>query len=131
MLVANARPVTIRSDLAHDMNSVAALVGYVRDLSRRVEVAVLGGASLVTVHREFTSDAGSLLLVSPSTVPSAPTTITLEDRFVAASVGADVFIRASRRISLMAGVRTEPLTLETDLSGRSIRLLAGVAWRSR
>jgi hypothetical protein len=71
------------------------------------------------------------LLVNPSAVPPAPTTTTLEDRFAAASVGADVFVRASRRISLMAGVRTEPLTLENDLSGRSVRLLAGVVWRWR
>jgi hypothetical protein len=127
----NGRSVSIRSELAHDMDAISALGGYARNLTARVELTLVGGVSFITVHRSFVTDAGELLLISPSTIPPTPTTTTLVDRFAAWSIGADVFVRATRHIGMIAGVRTEPLTLRSDLSGQSLRVLAGAAWRQR
>lgn len=125
-LVANGRPVTIHSSLAHDAHAVAALVGYVHNVSSRVQVAGIGGISSITVTRTFTTDAGQLILVRPSTVPANPTIIV--DRFAAWSVGADVVVRTSSRIRLLAGFRSEPLRMKSDISGVCVRLLGGAAW---
>jgi hypothetical protein len=105
------------------------LAGYSRDLNARVQLNIVGGVSRVTVHRTFTTDAGELILVSPSTIPSSTSTTPLVDRFVAWSVGADVLVRAGHHFGMMAGVRTEPLRLRSDLSGQSLRALAGVMWQ--
>jgi hypothetical protein len=130
-LVANGRAVTIHSSLAHDAHAFAALVGYVGDVSSHVQVAGVGGISSITVTRTFTTDAGQLILVSPSTVPTGPTTVRTVDRFMAWSAGADVIFRTSNRIRIMAGLRSEPLRLTSDISGVSVRLLGGVVWMIR
>jgi hypothetical protein len=130
-VIVDGRPLTIHSELTHRMEAVAALGGYAYKASPHLEIAALAGVAVVTVHRSFASDAGQLILVSPSTIPAAPAIVTLVDRFAAWSAGADVSLRASRHIGLVGGIRTEPLKLRSDLSGRSLRVLAGLAWRSR
>jgi hypothetical protein len=127
----NGRSVSVRSELAHDMDAVSAFGGYARNLTARVELTLMGGVSFITVHRTFTTDAGEVILIAPSNIPSTATTTTLIDRFAAWSVGADVFVGATRHVGLIAGVRTEPLKLRLDLSGQSLRVLAGAAWRQR
>jgi hypothetical protein len=130
-LVTNGRTVTIHSSLAHDAHAVAALGGYVQDVSSRVQVAGFGGVSYITIARTFTSDAGQVLLVSPSPIPAGPTATHTVDRFVTWTVGADVGFRATDRLRLFAGLRSEPLRLEIDISGISVRLLAGAVWMIR
>ena len=128
-LTVNARPVTIRSELSHDMREVAALGGYARDVTNRFEVTLLGGASRVTVHRAFTTDAGQLILIPPSTVPTASVTTTFVDRFVVWTVEADAVGRMTDRIGVIGGIRVQPISLADGLSGRSIRTFVGVLWR--
>jgi hypothetical protein len=130
-VIVNGRPVTIRSELSHHTDEVAVLGGYARDLTHRVQVSIVGGVSLMTVHRTFTTNAGELILVSPSTIPPAESTTMLVDRFVRWNVGADSVIRVAHQVGVMAGVRAGPLTLKTDLSGRSVRVVAGVVWQLR
>ena len=127
-LVVNGRTVTVQSALAHDAHAVGALGGYVHDVSSRVQVAGVGGLSYVTFSRTFTTNAGQLILVGPPTVPVGPTTTRRVDRFAAWTIGADVTFRTSDRMRLLAGARSEPLRMTLDISGRSVRLLAGAVW---
>jgi hypothetical protein len=128
-LTVNARPVTIQSELSHDMREVAALGGYARDFSARFAVTLIGGVSAVTVHRAFTTNAGQLILIPPSTVPTTSVTTTYVDRFVVWTVEADVVVRATRHLGVIGGIRAQPISLSDDLSGRSIRTFAGLVWR--
>ena len=128
-LTVNGRPTTIDSELSHDSHEIAVLGGYARDAGRRFEVAFLGGASAVTVHRAFTTDAGALVLIPPSTVPSAGVTTTFVDRFVVWTVEANAVVHAHRRIGIFGGVRIQPISLADDLSGRSLRTFAGIVWQ--
>ncbi len=130
-LMVSGRPVTIQSVLAHDAHAVAALGGYVHDLSARVQVAGVAGISYMTLTRTFTTDAGQLILVPPSTIPIGPATARIVDRYAAWSLGADIGFRTSDRIRLTAGVRSEPLRMKGDISGLSVRLLAGAVWTMR
>ena len=75
-LILSGRPITIQSELSHDMREVAALGGYARDFTSRFGVTLLGGVSAVTVHRAFTTDAGQLVLIPPSTIPTTAVTTT-------------------------------------------------------
>ena len=52
-LVANGKSVTIHSSLAHDAHGIAALAGYVSNLSSRVQIAGVGGISSITDTRTF------------------------------------------------------------------------------
>jgi hypothetical protein len=128
-LTVNGRLVTIHSELSHDMREIAAFGGYARDLSDRFEIALLGGMSAVTVHRAFTTDAGQLILIPPSSVPTTAVTTTYVDRFVAWTVEADVVVRATRHLGAIGGIRAQPIDLSDDLSGRSVRPFVGLVWR--
>jgi hypothetical protein len=130
-LVANGRPVTIQSSLAHHAHAVEVLAGHARDVSSNLQIALVGGISYITISRSFTTNAGELLLVRPSTVPATATTTRMTDRFAAWSVGGDISFRAADRVRVLAGVRTGPLRLKDDLAGFRVRLLAGAVWTLR
>lgn len=53
------------------------------------------------------------------------------DRFAVLNAGADVYVRAAPHLYVTAGIRAQPLKLQSDLSGYSVRALVGVSWRSR
>jgi hypothetical protein len=125
----NGRTVTIESTLAHHAHALSALGGYTHQVSSRLRLAYLGGVSLTRVSRAFSSNAGDVLLVQPSTRGSS-TTRTV-DRFSTLSAGADLFVRTRGRMHLMAGVRFEPMRLREDIDGYRVRSLAGVAWTWR
>ncbi len=124
-------PITVHSSLAHDLRSVGVLAGYTHAASSRVRMAYLAGASFTTVERTFMTDAAELLLVSASMAVPSSSTSTLNDRFTVLSVGADVYVRAVPHMDVVAGIRVQPLRLQSDLSGYSIRVLGGLSWRSR
>jgi len=128
-LFVRGQPTTITSELAHDMRELAVLGGYAYDFSDRFELDLLGGISKVTVHRAFTTDAATSVLVPPSDVPSTAVTTTFVDRFTVWTAEGHVVVHLTRRIGASAGVRFQPITLTDDLSGRSLRLFLGAAWR--
>ena len=128
-LTVNGRPTTIASELSHDLREIAILGGYARDAGSRVEVAFLGGIVAVTVHRAFTTDAGQLVLVPPSTVPPAAVTTTFVDRFTVWTAEASAVVHSTRRVGIIGGVRVQPISLVDDLSGRSVRTFAGMVWQ--
>lgn len=129
MLTVNERPTTIDSELSHDTREIAVLGGYAHDVGGRFEAAILGGISAVTVHRTFTTDAGQLILIPPSTVPTAVVTTTFVDRFKVWTAEADVLVHATRHFGVVGGVRVHPMSLADDLSGRSVRTFAGMVWQ--
>jgi hypothetical protein len=130
-LTVSGRSLSIDSELSHDMHEVAALGGYALDFTKRFEVAVLGGVSAVTVHRAFTTNAGQLVLIPPSTFPTGPVTTTFADRFATWTAEVNVVVHATRHVGVTAGVRTQPISLADDLAGRFFRPFAGVAWQFR
>ena len=130
-LIVSGRSLNIDSELAHDMHEVAALGGYAFDVGKRFEVAALGGVSAVTVHRAFTTNAGQLVLIPPSTVPASPVTTTLVDRFATWTTEVNVVVHTTRHVGVTAGVRGQPISLASDLSGRFFRPFAGVVWQFR
>jgi hypothetical protein len=128
-LILNGRPITVQSELSHDMRDVAALAGYARDVTSRLAVTFLGGASAVTVHRAFTTNAGQLVLIPPSTIPTAAVTTTFVDRFAVWTAEADVAVRATGHLGVFGALRVQPISLTNDLNGRSVRTLGGILWR--
>jgi hypothetical protein len=128
-LTLTGRPVTIQSQLSHDLHEVAVLGGYAHDFTDRFEISALGGLSAVTVHRSFTTNAGQTVLIPPSSVPTGAVTTTLVDRFTVWTLDADVVVHANRHVGVMAGLRAQPISLADDLSGRFVRPYAGVIWR--
>jgi hypothetical protein len=130
-LLVGTRPVTIHSELSHDMRDVAVLGGYAVDLTRRAEVTILGGATTVSVHRAFTTDAGQQVLIPPSTVPPAAVTTTLDDRFATWTIEGDGLVRVSSRLGVIGGVRVHRISLSEDISGLSVRPFVGGVWRLR
>jgi hypothetical protein len=130
-LLVGTQPVTVHSELSHDMRDVAVLGGYATDLVRRVEVTILGGASTVGVHRAFTTDAGQQVLVPPSTVPPAAVTTTFDDRFTTWTVEGNGLIRVSARLGVIGGVRVHRISLREDITGVSVRPFIGGVWRLR
>ncbi len=130
-LLVGTRPVTVHSELSHDMRDLAVLGGYGTDLSRRVEVTFLAGASTVSVHRTFTTDAGQQVLVPPSTVPPAAVTTTFDDRFTTWTVESDGLVRVSSRLGVIGGVRVHRIRLTQDITGLSVRPFVAGVWRLR
>src|SRR5262249_27563980 len=128
-LTVNGRPVTIDSELTHDMHEIAALGGYARDFGKRFEVAALGGVSAVTVHRAFTTNAGEIVLVPPSTVPTGAVTTTFVERCGVWPAEPTVVVHPPRHIGATAGIRVQPISLADDLKGRFFRPFAGAVWQ--
>ena len=121
----NGRATTIASTFTHHTQSFSALAGYGHELTARVRMAYLVGVAVTEVGRDFTSDAAASVLVSPST---AGTAMPVEDRFSAVTGGVDVLARLTRHLHLVAGVRAQPLRLDPDLRGWSVRTFIGAAW---
>ena len=95
----------------------------------RCEAVILGGISAVTVHRTFTTDAGQLILIPPSAIPTTVVTTAFVDRFATWTAEADVVVHATRRIGVVVGVRVQPISLADDISGRSVNTFAGMLWQ--
>jgi hypothetical protein len=125
----NGRDLTIRSTLEHDARSIALLGGYVFTPSGRLTIHALAGITSTGVTRTFTTNAGTLVLTAPSTLP--PVTTQTNDRETTWSVGADVWLRQRNGVRVVAGVRAEPLSVPPAISGRRVRVLGGLAWASR
>jgi hypothetical protein len=128
-LTLNGRPITVQSELSHDMRDVAALAGYARDVTSRLGVTFLGGVAAVTVHRAFTTDAGQLVLIPPSTIPPTAVTTTFVDRFGVWTAEVNVALRATSHLEVFGGLRVQPIALTSDLNGRSVRTFGGILWR--
>jgi hypothetical protein len=128
-LTLSGRPITIQSELSHDMRDVAALGGYARDFTSRFAVTFLGGVSAVTIHRAFTTDAGQLVLIPPSTIPTTGVTTTYTDRFRVWTAEANIAVRGTGHIEVIGGIRVQPISLTDDLNGRSVRTFGGILWR--
>jgi hypothetical protein len=129
MLTVNQRPTTIASELSHDSRQIAVLGGYAHGVGARCEAVILGGISAVTVHRTFTTDAGQLILIPPSAIPTTVVTTAFVDRFATWTAEADVVVHATRRIGVVGGVRVQPISLADDISGRSVNTFAGMLWQ--
>ena len=130
-LTVSGRSLSIDSELSHDMHEAAALGGYAGNFTKWFEIAVLGGISAVTVHRTFTTNAGQLVLIPPSTVPIGPMTTTLVDRFATWTAEVSLVVHATRHLGVTTGVRAQPISLTDDLSGRFFRPFAGAVWQFR
>ena len=123
----NGRAVTITSTFRHRTRPFAALGGFGHHLATRVRVAYLAGLALTSVRREFTSNAAGTVLVPPSdTTAVSPA---LVDRVRAITAGVDARVRVSSRVDVVAGVRAQPIDLDPDLAGWSVRVFVGARWR--
>jgi hypothetical protein len=123
----DGRTIAITSTFRHHTRTVAALGGYSHMLSPRVRVAYLVGVSFTEVGREFASNAPGLVLVAPSD-PAASGRSALVDRFRNMTGGVDAFVRISRRLHAVAGVRAQRVTLPLDVSGWSVKTFVGAGW---
>jgi hypothetical protein len=123
----DGRTIAISSTFRHATTSVTALAGFRHSLSSRVGLAYLGGVAFTHVRREFLTNAPGLVLVTPSdrTTPGRSDRI---DRFPALTGGVDAVVRISRRVYAVTGVRAQEIRLLPDISGWSVRLLAGAGW---
>ena len=61
-------------------------------------------------------------------MPAAATSTEHVSRFTTWILGADVFVRATPHLRIAAGARAEPMTLDANLTGRAVRVLAGLVW---
>lgn len=125
----NGRDVIVRSTLEHDTRAIALLGGYAFNPSGRLTVHALGGITSTNVGRTFTTNAGTLVLTAPSTLP--PVTTDTNDRMTTWSLGADVWLRQRNHVHIVAGLRAEPLALEPAITGHRLRVLGGLTWASR
>jgi len=121
----NGRTTTTTSTFTHHTRSLSALAGFEHELTARMRMAYLFGVAVTDVRRAFASDAATAVLVPPSTPASAPS---LDDRFAAVTAGVDVKVRMSRQLYLLGGVRAQPLRLDPDLRGWSLRSFIGAGW---
>ena len=120
-----ARPVPITSTLRHRTRTATVLAGFGHTIGR-ASLAYLLGMSFTTVRREFSTDAASLVLVSPSAGASnAPPVI---DRQTAGVAGVQALIRLTPRFSVVAGARFQRLELDPDVSGWSAKTIFGGGW---
>ena len=130
----DGRLATIQSSLSHRTRSIAALGGYSHPISSRIRLVFLAGGSFTHVERTFTTNAPDLILVpmvNPTVVVQAfrpPNSTILEDDFTAFVAGLDAILLVTRHFAIVAGVRAQPLDLEVDLPGWSVRPFAGAAW---
>ena len=128
-LFVGTRTVTVHSELAHDLSAATALGGYAVDVTRRLELAALGGPSWITIQRTFTTDAAQQILVSPSSVPTTALATTLNDRFLTWAIEGVGVVRLKARVGLTGGLRLERLRLNEDIRGWDVAPFLGAAWR--
>lgn len=122
----DGRVPTIQSSLTHVTRSTAALAGFTHAFAR-IHLTYLAGVSSTRVRRTFSTNAPAFVLVGPSASNSS-VSITKDDRstFI---VGVEVMAQLVPHVGVIAGIRRQPLDLEPDLSGNSIRPLLGVIWQ--
>ena len=123
----NGRPIAITSTSAHRTRALAVLAGYGHGVTTRVGIAYLVGAAFTDVRREFTSNAGGLVLVSPSN-PGGSGGPPVVDRFQTLTGGVDAHVRVTGRLHAVSGIRAQRIVLSPDLTGWSIRTFFGAGW---
>jgi hypothetical protein len=115
--------------LESSVRAVSAVAGYTRPVSRSIHLDGFAGLSFTHARRRFTTNAASQLLLPPSNVSDL--SVDLVDNAVTWIAGADGRFAWRGPFTLVAGVRVQPLRLESDLDGVATRLLGGVEWRLR
>jgi hypothetical protein len=126
-LTVNGRPVTITSTFAHTTRAVSGLAGYTHRVGSRLRLSYLGGVSSTRVERQFTSGASGAVLVRPSNVVDAGTSVITDDFFGVVG-GLDAHVALTRHLQVVAGFRAQPLELAPEHAGWSIRSFVGGGW---
>ena len=123
-LTINGRAVVITSTLAHSTRRVAVLGEYAHRLTPRLDLVYLAGVSWSRVGRQFTTNAPDLVLVPPSesVTSGAPET---REWFDAAIASVEARVRFTERVLFVTGLRAQPMRLQLDLDGWSVRSFAG------
>lgn len=114
------RPATVTTSYSMRRSTVSALVGVHTRPDGRVVFGAYGGLAFSSVRREIASNAPPVVLATPP----APSVFT--DRTADPIAGADVAVRLSSALAVVAAVRAQELALTGDLHGFSIRSGAGV-----
>jgi hypothetical protein len=114
------RPATVTTTYGLRRRTVSALAGFHTGAGGRVRFAAYAGLAFNSVRREIAADAPPIVLA----VPPEPSVFT--DRTTDPLAGADLAVRVSSRLALVATVRAQGLTLTGDLRGFSIRPGAGL-----
>jgi hypothetical protein len=118
--------VAITSSFRHRTRVLAALGGFQHSIAR-VQLAYLLGLSFTDVQRDFSSNASTLVLVTPSTAATGGSAV-VNDRFASAIGGVQALVRLGSPLTIVTGVRVQRLRLDPDLSGWSFRTFAGAGW---
>jgi hypothetical protein len=118
--VFSGQTLTVHSAYSVERRTVAALAGFRSGHGGRLRVGYYGGVAFTTLRREIVSDAESVVLNSP-----APGSV-YDQRVTAAIVGVDAAVAIAPHVSVVPALRVQPLTIGTELSGRSIRPSVGV-----
>lgn len=114
------RPATVTTSYTIRRRTVSALVGVHTRPDARVVFGAYGGLAFSSVRREIASNAPPIVLATPP----APSVFT--DRTADPIAGADVAVRLTSAVAVVAAVRAQELALTGDLRGFSIRSGAGV-----
>jgi len=114
-VVISGQSTDIHNSYTSERRSISALAGYRTGGHRFVRIGYYGGVSFSTLRREIVSDAESIVLHSPA--PGSG----YEQRLTSAIVGVDVAIRAGAHLAIVPAFRAQPLTIGTELGGRSVR----------
>ena len=122
-----SRNVAISSTFAHRTRALTALAGFTHRATSRVQLAYLAGAAFTQVRRGFRTNAPDVLLVFPSNT-AATGEFTTTGEFVAFVAGVDAIVQLRGRVHMLAGLRAQPLTVESDVSGWSVRPVVGIRW---
>jgi hypothetical protein len=128
-VVLNGQALSIRSTLQSSVRGVSAMAGYTRPVSGWFHLDGFAGLSFTHARRRFTTNAASQLLLPPSSVSDS--SVDIIDNAVTWIAGADGRFGRRGPFNLVAGVRVQPLRLESDLDGWATRLVGGVEWRLR
>lgn len=122
----DGRVATVRYGLVHNTRSASVMGGFTHAMAR-ARFFYLGGVSFTHVDRTFTTNAPGLILFPAGSRPDTAIARRVDD-FPALIVGGDAIVSVAPHLALVAGVRWQPLELEIELSGHSIRPLVGAAW---
>jgi hypothetical protein len=127
-LTVNGRPTVITSTFAHTTRSLSGLAGYTHALGARVRLSYLGGLSSTRIQRQFSSDAGGMVLVRPSNLVDAGAS-TVTDDVLTPILGFDVHVALTSHVRVVSGFRAQPLELTPATTGWSSRAFVGGGWR--
>lgn len=113
--VFSGQTLTVRNSYSAERRTFAAMAGFRTDGDRRWRLGYYAGVAFSTLRREIVSDAESIVLNSP-----APGSV-YDQRLTSAIVAIDVAIRVAPHLAIVPALRAQPLTIGTELGGRSIR----------